>query len=435
MKRMRTAILLVTALSLCGCMAQEKPAPDSTPTPEPVRQAVWAAEPPPPYGMGNEPGVIAAGGYTVREQIKRRGEDGKLHDDYTLYAALADGIYKGEEEGGFVRICEDNASCLNLWEGRLYYINTFEKEGKLCEEIVSVSTEGKDRKVHAGALPVEGMQITEDQFPYGVNCTLKNGYTDLHLGENVLYYIADRDLNGMDGGIHISTEESSARWLRYESVHALCALDLATGVSIVMDDDLGNGAGRMILGDDSGGYGFMRYTEVYDDGKGAQQTIIKQLDRVGDENAEKSPEVFMISSGEIAGLTGKSYFVGRGLEGEDTLRIEYLFTDETDPPWENMPDIAQPLITEQDIYWLSGEKAGDGWENVMLMRSKQDGSKMRHDPVAEIGSVTAESEFSRFSLSEHGKTYLRTENALYVVQNPEGKELKAIVKLIDTNLD
>ena len=430
MKKLLAALLAaVMALSLCGCMAQEEPlTPERTPTPEPVRQEVWAAEPP-QFRLGNEDGNIAAGGYTVMDQVRTKGEDGKWHYDRTVYAALADGIYRGKgyEQGVFERICTDKASCLNLWEGRLYYINTFEKEGTLHEEIVSVNTDGQDRKVHTDALPVEEKQIIEDQFPYGVNCTMRSGYTDLYLGENVLYYIADTD---MGGGAHISTRESGSCWVRWESGPALFALDLATGQRQVMDGEMGNGACRMIL-ENGGGVGTMIYTEAYDGGsEGALQTVIQWLYPVESGN-EASPEIYMISSEEIVGLTEDDYFIGRGTEENDALRIECFYTNESDPPWENMPDIAQPLITDDEIYWISGDKTEEGWENVMLMHSRKDGSRMRHDPIAEIGNITAEHELSQFSLSCHGGIYLRTEDALYAVQAYGDSGPKEIVKLID----
>ena len=382
--------------------------------------------------MGNEPGIIAAGGYTVVDEMLTWSEETGRNMERTLYAALADGIYKGWEEGSFRRICEDNASCLNLWEDRLYYINTFELDGKLYEEIVSVNTAGQDRKVHAGALPVEGKQIIEDKWDFGVNCTMRNGYTDLYLGENALFFIADDEKSG---SMTISTPESRAICVRWDSGHSIYMLDLNTGVKYPLAENLGNGAARMSLRD-MGGQFYMDYTVVYDAGQeDAVQTLKYALSGSGDPLNIQEWGLEGVLGEEVLGFSteyiGVGYYIGRGTEGTDTLRIEDIYTEKADLPWDNMPGIAVPMIGMHNIYWICGERDDDIWEDVTLMRSHVD-VEMQHDPIHILGDVPDGSEFSDFAILSHvSSVYLRTEDALYRVGMYGDTEL---TKLIDTSV-
>lgn len=416
------AAVPLTTLTGCGA-ADIEPVQD-----EPVRDT-GTMDSPPVFAAGYDPGNIASGGYTAMHEVHGEDEFGKPRTERTIFAALSDGIYKGYMPGSFERICGDKASCLNVYEGRVYYICTFEKDGKIYEEIASVDLDGKNRRVHVQALEAAEKLVIADEDGRNVACTVRDGFTDLHLAQGNLYYIAS---NGNPGECEFTTASGEKMHVMWESGHSVRTINVNTGPygnSVVLVEEIGNGACRLNLGTSNGDY-VLHYTSVIDGG--AQDAVHTEIWRKRTRDASQKGERIANVNEEIVVFSAEAHYTGRDGEGNDALRIVSLYQENGLMQYKDLPGIALPLQKEGNLYWLSGERAEDGWKNVTVMRSWEDGSEIKHKPVCTLGEVKKGSEFAKFALSEHNSSlYLRTEDALWRVGLSVNTDL---VKLIDTSI-
>lgn len=267
MKKLLMAVLaLGMALALCSCAllgvridgpqasADVKTVePEETQTAQPSEEpAAQPDETEPVQWAENLSGNLAAGGHMAMDA------------QGALYAARNDGIYKQDGQG-LRRICEDNASDLNVCGDRLIYVSSDWTSDSGKQRIVSVDLEGGDRKTLTEDAPVEAAVRYSDDMTE-ISATYYEGYTDVAVWDGYIYYVAGNG-NGDTQQMYNPYEDKNVTvtWYSEKSIYRM---PVEGGEAQELAANLGNGRVHLAVAE-----GRLWYATCYDSAAYSYPTV------------------------------------------------------------------------------------------------------------------------------------------------------------------
>lgn len=446
MKKLLMAVLaLGMALALCSCAllgvrVDEPQASADVKTVEPEEtQAVQPTEEPAAQPDETEPvqwadnfsGNLAAGGHLAMDA------------QGALYATRNGGIYKQDAQG-LRRICEDNASDLNVCGDRLIYVSSDWTSDSGKQRIVSVDLEGGDRQVLTEDAPyVYDVRYNDDLTE--ISGTLYSGYTDVAVWDGYIYYIAGN--GNVDTQQMYNPYEDKNVTVTWYSEKSIYRMPVGGGEAEELVKNLGNGDAHLAVAEgrlwystshDSWVYGYPVTTFhscaldgtddqlLYGDGTLTSPDATRELvyglfvsdgvlyasayDTEGD---FPDGRLMCVRNGEYEHLGEEAFHVPATVDGQGRL---YWFVSDGDVQWET--DDEGVVMEEYHT-------------NARLIRT-QSGSDLtggeeliRFEKLVRFGE-----DFSSFEVyALDGKAYALTDDDVYLLENGAAAEVMDLPEL------